>query len=232
MENNNNISNGATNQVSEFDKVFTNEIIKYGKITLLGAIPLCFIPVLYLWFRYGAVPEIKTILTGWFLIASVYGAEYIVTPISYFPVLGISGTYMAFLSGNIANMRVPCALVAQEAVGAEAGTPEGDIVATIGMAGSIITNIVILTIAVFGGNALFNYFPPTVIKAFDYVLPAIFGGLFSLFAVKFPKYGIFAIGIAAFLLGIVKVIPTILLVPICVFSTIGFSYISYKKKNY
>lgn len=231
MENNNNIATGSTNQANQFDKVFTQEIIKYGKLTLLGAIPLCFLPVLYLWIKYGAVPEVKTILTGWFLIASIYGAEYIVTPISYFPVLGISGTYMAFLSGNIANMRVPCALVSQEAVGAEAGTPEGDIVATIGMAGSIITNIIILTIAVIGGNVLFSYFPPVVVKAFDFVLPAIFGALFSLFAVKFPKYGIFGIGIAAFLLGIVKVIPTILLVPTCVFSTIGFAYISYKKKN-
>ena len=55
--------------------------------------------------------------------------------------------------------------------------------------------------------------------------------LFSLFAVKFPKYGIFGIAIAAFLLGVVRVIPTFLLVPLCVFSTIGFAYISYKKKN-
>lgn len=234
MESNNisaGITTDSTSQANQFDKVFTQEIIKYGKITLLGAIPLCFFPVIYIWIRYGAIPDVKTILTAWFMIASIYGAEYIVTPISYFPVLGISGTYMAFLSGNIANMRVPCALVAQEAVGVEGGTPEGDIVATIGMAGSIITNIIILTIAVMGGNILFSYFPPVVIKAFDFVLPAIFGALFSLFAVKFPKYGIFGIGIAAFLLGIVKVIPTILLVPICVFSTIGFAYISYKRKN-
>lgn len=228
---NSNITSGSMSQSEHFDTIFTQEIIKYGKITLLGAIPLCFFPVLYIWFRYGAVPDIKTILTGWFMIASIYGAEYIVTPISYFPVLGVSGTYMAFLSGNIANMRVPCALVAQEAVGVEGGTPEGDIVATIGMAGSIITNIIILTIAVMGGNVLFSYFPPKVIEAFDFVLPAIFGALFSLFAVKFPKYGAFGIGIAAFLLGVVKVIPTILLVPICVFSTIGFAYINYQRKN-
>lgn len=227
----NNIGPGSTNQANHFDEVFTKEIIKYGKITLLGAIPFCFLPALYLWFRYGAIPEVKTILTGWFMIASIYGAEYIVTPISYFPVLGVSGTYMAFLSGNIANMRVPCALVAQEAVGVEGGTPEGEIIATIGMAGSIITNIIVLTIAVMGGNVLFSYFPPTVVKAFDFVLPAIFGALFSLFAVKFPKYGVFGIGVAAFLLGIVKVIPTILLVPMCVFSTIGFAFVSYKKKN-
>lgn len=137
---------------------------------------------------------------------------------------------MAFLSGNIANMRVPCAVVAQDVVGVEAGTPEAEIVATLGMAGSIITNIIVVTIAAFAGKTLFNYFPPIVIESLDYVLPAIFGALFSLFAVKYPKYGVFGIGIAAFLLGIVKVIPTFLLVPLCVFSTIGFSIFSNKRK--
>lgn len=212
-----------------FNKIFTKEIIKAGKLTLLLAVPLSFFPALYLWIRYGAIPDIKTIFTGWFLIASIYGAEYFVTPISYFPILGISGTYMAFLSGNIANMRVPCAVVAQDVIGVEAGTPEAEIVATLGMAGSIITNLIVVTIAAFAGNTLFNYFPPIIIEALDYVLPAIFGALFALFAVKYPKYGAFAICIAAILLGIVKVIPTILLVPTCVFSTIGFSMYSYKK---
>lgn len=212
-----------------FDDIFTKEIIKAGKWTLLLAVPFCFFPPLYLWIRYGAIPDVKTILTGWFLIASIYGAEYFVTPISYFPILGVSGTYMAFLSGNIANMRVPCAVVAQDVLGVESGTPEAEIVATLGMAGSIITNIIVVTIAAFAGKTLFNYFPPIVIEALDFVLPAIFGALFALFAVKYPKYGVFGISIAAVLLGVVKVIPTILLVPICVFSTIGFSMYSYKK---
>ncbi len=213
-----------------FDDIFTKEIIKAGKWTLLLAIPFCFFPPLYLWIRYGAIPDVKTILTGWFLIASIYGAEYFVTPISYFPILGVSGTYMAFLSGNIANMRVPCAVVAQDVLGVESGTPEAEIVATLGMAGSIITNIIVVTIAAFAGKTLFNYFPPIVIEALDFVLRSIFGALFALFAVKYPKYGVFGISIAAVLLGVVKVIPTILLVPICVFSTIGFSMYSYKKK--
>lgn len=214
----------------DYHEIFTKEIIKAGKWTLLLAIPLCFFPAFYLWIRYGAIPDIKTIFTAWFLIASIYGAEYIVTPISYFPILGVAGTYMSFLSGNIANMRVPCAVVAQEVVGVEAGIPEAEIVATLGIAGSIITNVIVVTIAAFAGKVLFNYFPPVVIKALDYVLPAIFGALFSMFAVKYPKYGAFGLGIAATLLGIVKIIPTFLLVPICVFSTIGFSIFSYKKK--
>lgn len=217
------------NNTKTFDNIFSNEIIKTGRWTLLLAIPLCFFPAIYIWIRYGAVPEIKTILYGWFLIASVYGVEYVVTPISYYPILGNAGTYMAFLSGNIANVRVPCAVVAQDVIGVKAGTPEGEVVATLGMAGSIITNGIVVTIAALAGKTLFNYFPPIVIEALGYVLPAIFGALFALFAVKYPKYGTFAIIIAAVLLGIVKVIPTFLLVPMCVFGTMAFAYFSYKR---
>lgn len=42
-------------------------------------------------------------------IISSFGVLWFVEPISYYPVVGQIGTYMAFLSGNISNMRVPCA---------------------------------------------------------------------------------------------------------------------------
>ncbi len=216
--------------IDAYGEVFTKKIVKSGRLTLLLAIPLCFLPVMYLWLRYGAIPPVGKIFTAWFLIASIYGAEYIVTPISYFPILGMSGTYMSFLSGNIANMRVPCAVVAQDVIGVKAGTKEAEIVATLGIAGSIITNLIVVTIAALAGNALIEFFPPVIMEAFTFVLPAIFGALFAMFAVKYPKYGTFAIIVAAFLLVIVKVIPTWLVVPMCVFSTIGFSVYSYKSK--
>lgn len=42
-------------------------------------------------------------------------------------------------------MRVPCSSVAQEAAGVEMGSDKGSVVSTIGIAVSIIVNIVILT---------------------------------------------------------------------------------------
>lgn len=216
---------------NNFDEVFSKEIVKYGKITLLGAIPLCFLPALYLYLVHDAVPSLQVILTGWFLIASIYGVEYVVTPISYFPILGKSGTYMAFLSGNIANMRVPCAIIAQDVVGTKPGTNEAEVVATLGMAGSVITNLIVTTLAAIGGFWLYNLFPPIVLEALNYVLPSIFGALFALHAIKNPKYGAFGLGIALFLLGVVGVLPTILVVPICVFGTMAFAGITYKRSK-
>ena len=188
-----------------------------------------FLTTLYLWVKYGALPPVKNIITGWFLVVSVYGSYYFIEPISYFPVLGVSGTYMSFLSGNIGNMRVPCAAVAQEALKVEPGSKKAELVATLGIAGSIITNLIVVTIAAIAGNGIMQILPPVVVKAFDYVLPSIFGSMFAMFAVKYPKYGAFAISLTLFLLGIVKVLPVYVLIPVCVFSTIGFATNSYKK---
>lgn len=214
-----------------YDEVFTNQIIKAGKWTLLISIPLSFLPAIYIWSRYDAIPPLRNILTGWFLIVSIYGAWYIVEPISYFPILGTAGTYMSFLSGNIANMRVPCAAVAQDVLEVEPGSKEAELVATLGIAGSIVTNLIIVTIAALAGNKLISYFPPIVVQAFDFVLPAIFGALFVMFSIKYPKYGVFAIALGVLTLGVIKVIPTWGVIPICVFSTIAFAVNSYKKEQ-
>ena len=85
-----------TSADTSFEQSFTRPVIRIGRWTLLLAIPLCFLPAIYLWLRYGALPPLGAILTGWFLIASIYGSWYFVEPISYFPVLGLSGTYMSF----------------------------------------------------------------------------------------------------------------------------------------
>ena len=214
-----------------YDESFTKHIISAGRWTLLLAAPLSFLPAIYLWVRYGTIPPLGSILTGWFLIFSIYGSWYIVEPLSYFPILGLSGTYMSFLSGNIANMRVPCAAVAQEVLKVEPGTKKAELVATIGIAGSIITNLIVVTIAAIAGNELFKFFPPVVVKAFDFVLPAIFGALFVMFSIKYPIYGIFAIAVGMFLLGVVKVLPTWAIIPINIFTTIAFAIYLFNRRN-
>ena len=99
--------------MNNYEKSFTKPIIRYGSLTNLLAIPLCFIPAIYLWLVKGAFPGWNNILTGWMYVASMFAIYSVVEPICYFPILGLPGTYMSFLSVNIVNMRLPCALVAQ-----------------------------------------------------------------------------------------------------------------------
>ncbi len=218
-------------KAGSYKTMFTDPIIRLGKITLLVAVPMSLLPALYIGFKYNAFPAISNILTAWFLVASIYGVEYFMTPISYYPILGNAGTYMAFLSGNIANVRVPCAIVAQEAVGVNAGTEEGELVATIGMAGSIITNLIVVTIAALAGNIILAALPAGVKEAFNYVLPAIFGALFALFAIKYPKFAAFGMSLAIFLVFIIGTLPTVVVVPLCSFGTIAFAIWMTRREN-
>lgn len=215
--------------MNNYEKSFTKPIIRYGSLTNLLAIPLCFIPAIYLWLVKGAFPGWNNILTGWMYVASMFAIYSVVEPICYFPILGLPGTYMSFLSGNIGNMRVPCAVVAQESLGVEPGTKKAELIATLGIAGSIFTNTIMVTIAAIGGAALMSIFPPVVLTAFKYVSSAIFGAMFAMFASKNLKYGAFALVVVMAML-LSKAIPVYIMIPIVVFSTAIFGVFDYNKK--
>lgn len=216
--------------MNNYEKSFTKPIIKYGSLTNLLAIPLCFVPAIYLWLVKGAFPGWNNILTGWMYIASMFAIYSVVEPICYFPILGLPGTYMSFLSGNIGNMRVPCAVIAQESLGVEPGTKKAELIATLGIAGSIFTNVIMVTIAAIGGSALMSLFPPVILTAFKYVSSAIFGAMFAMFASKNLKYGAFALVIVMAML-LSKAIPVYIMIPIAVFSTAIFGVVDYNKKQ-
>ena len=216
--------------MNNYEKSFTKPIIRYGSLTNLLAIPLCFIPAIYLWLLKGAFPGWNNILTGWMYVASMFAIYSVVEPICYFPILGLPGTYMSFLSGNIGNMRVPCAVVAQESLGVEPGTKKAELIATLGIAGSIFTNTIMVTIAAIGGAALMSVFPPVVLTAFKYVSSAIFGAMFAMFASKNLKYGTFALVVVMAML-LSKAIPVYIMIPIAVFSTAIFGVFDYNKKQ-
>ena len=95
---------------------------------------------------------------------------------------------MSFLSGNISNLRMPCAAMALDVTNTEPGTKEAEVVSTLGIAGSIITNLIGVTLAAFIGTALIRIFPPIIADAFRaYTIPAIFVAVFGQFAIKYPK---------------------------------------------
>ena len=102
-----------------YSKTYMPSIIRWGKITMLLGILTCFLPALVISFVYGHMPPVSAIIAGTISQISVSCAFYIVEPISYFPILGIPGTYLTFLSGNTSNMRIPCSSVAQEAAGVD-----------------------------------------------------------------------------------------------------------------
>lgn len=215
----------APENAKEFDELYTKPIIHYGRLTNLIAIVLCFIPAIVIWLYFGYIPAVQDILTGWGLIASIYLVFAFIEPISYYPVVGLSGVYMVCLSGNIANVRIPCAAMAQKVIGTTPGTKKAELVSTLGIAGSIITNLALTTLAAVAGAAIMSVLPDVVIEALGYVSPAIFGAMFGMQAVKNPRYAIFA-AVLGFLALYVFGLPAYVAVPVLVFGTVAFGMLT------
>lgn len=173
-----------------FDNVYMPKMHRMGKLTGAAAVLLSFGPAAVLAVMYGLLPRWEALITAFISIASAVGVLWFVEPISYFPVIGPVGTYMAFVSGNISNMRIPCASVAQVSAGVKPGTPEGSIIATLGMAVSIIINISVLTVGVIAGSSALAALPPGVTEALNYLLPALFGALLVQFGIRQKKLAV------------------------------------------
>lgn len=186
-----------------------------------------FAPPLYIYFAYGVIPSIGEIIKAFILIAPYAVVLQIVEPPSYFPILGIPGTYMAFLAGNISNVRVPASAVAQNAAGVKEGSPEGAVISTIAIGISVLVNLDILTVGVFVGEKLLASFPPILNDALKYILPSVFGGVFGSFAMRNIKLAVVALAVNI-LLVVIGIIPTTVIAPIGVVITI---LIGVKMKN-
>lgn len=123
--------------------------------------------------------------------------------VAYAPLLGTGGTYLGFITGNLSNLKVPCAMNARKMMGTQVGTKENEIVSTISIATSAITTTVVIAL----GVLLMRYLTPVLeapvmLPAFKTVIPAMFGALGIRYASDNPKVAILPIvmGITIFLL--------------------------------
>ena len=96
----------------------------YGRIGLwIGIILLLAAPFLF-GVSLDAMPDLGAFGKGLAQIAIIYIPSCIVEFLIYMPMLGAGGSYLAFITGNLINMKIPCALNARDIVGTEAGTTE------------------------------------------------------------------------------------------------------------
>ncbi|WP_055078062.1 hypothetical protein [Lagierella massiliensis] len=214
---------------NNYDKIFTKPIIRVGRAVNLLAVITSLFPAFMLYFKFDTFPGIASILKGWGLVLSVFLIVAIVEAVSYFPVLGLSGTYMSFIAGNIGNMRVPCSLIAQESLGTQPGTKKAELVSTLGIAGSVVTNIIVVTVAAIGGQALMSIFPPAVLESFTYVAPSILGAAFGMYAVKDLKLGLLALSTGLIMLLVLKINSFAIMIPANVLISILVAVFVYKK---
>lgn len=181
---------------------------------------------------FSAVPDWNGLFKGLVATAPMYWAVGVVEVITYIPMLGAGGSYLSFVTGNISNLKLPCALGALEQAGVKADTEEGEVISTIAIAVSSIVTTVIIIIGVLLIIPLQPILQnPALEPAFNQILPALFGGLGIVFISKNWK-----IAIAPIVLMLILFIFTGLgagdvgiMVPVGVLFTIAISRIMYKK---
>ena len=183
-------------------------------------------------FIFKALPDWNGLLKGLIATAPMYWAVGVVEVITYIPMLGAGGSYLSFVTGNISNLKLPCALGALEQAGVKADTEEGEVISTIAIAVSSIVTTVIIIIGVLLIIPLQPILQSKVLEpAFNQILPALFGGLGIVFISKNWK-----IAVTPIILMLVLFIFTGLsagdvgiMVPVGVLFTIAISRIMYKK---
>lgn len=192
------------NTMSVYESEYIPFIHKFGRFTnLLGAV-LAFLPLLVLAFVYNLRPSASAIIAGAVMQLSITGIFCFLEPITYAPILGPAGTYMSFLSGNVTNLRVPAAAAAMTAADVTPGSEKGSVIATVGMAVSIIVNVLFLTVGVVLGSSILSALPASVVAALNNILPALFGALLAQQFVNNPKIGSVAIVLTGIMFALYK----------------------------
>lgn len=143
-------------------------------ITLVMLVGAPFVMGMYL----GAMPDMAAVAKGFLAVGLVWTVSCIAEYLIYTPMLGAGGGYLAFITGNLINMKIPCAMNARDMVGAKTGTPENEIISTLSIATSSLVTILVLAAGVV---LLIPLQPilqaPALQPAFDNVVPALFGAM-------------------------------------------------------
>ncbi len=150
----------------------------YGRIGLTIGLVLMLACPFAMGLVLGAMPDMSAFWKGFAQVALVYIPSCAVEFLVYTPMLGAGGSYLAFITGNLINMKIPCMMNARGITDAEAGSPESEIVSTLSIAASAVTTTVVIALGVL---LLIPLQPilssPVLAPAFDNVVPALFGAL-------------------------------------------------------
>ena len=191
-------------QKEQFFIEFNNSLHRLGRLLLIVALILLLSVPFVVGALNGVAPELGGFLSGIAKVGIIYIPVAIVEFLVYTPMLGVGGSYISFLTGNVTNMKIPCAMNARDMAGTTVGTPENEIISTISTA----TSAIVTTLVIVVGVIMITPLQPvlqseTLLPAFNNVVPALFGALGLKYFAKSPKIAVIPLGLMALLCIIV-----------------------------
>lgn len=182
----------------------------------------------------GAMPNLSAVAKGFISVGLVWTVSSVVEFLIYTPMLGSGGSYLAFITGNLINMKIPCAMNAKEIAGTKSGTTENEIVSTLSIASSSLTTIVILALGVLLLVPLQPVLQSPVLQpAFENVVPALFGAMAYKYFRKNIKLALVPLLVMSVLFVLVPALisqTSMMIIPSGAL-TIGLAFLLFKKNR-
>ena len=182
----------------------------------------------------GAMPDLGAVARGFLSVGLVWTVSSVVEFLVYTPMLGAGGSYLAFITGNLINMKIPCAMNAKELVDAKSGTAENEVISTLSIATSSLVTILVLALGVL---LLLPLQPvlqsPVLAPAFGNVVPALFGAMAYKYYRKAPLLSLAPLTVMVLLFTLVPSLTSstsFMIIPSGALA-IGFSYLAYRKQK-
>ncbi|HWQ98612.1 MAG TPA: hypothetical protein VN538_11040 [Clostridia bacterium] len=211
---------------------YRDSVHRMGRVWILSALALLLAVPAAICIYYKAWPPVTGILKGLLSIVPIFWTVGVIEVFTYVPMLGTGGSYLGFVTGNLANLKVPCALNSMDRAGVQAGTEEGEVISTLAIA----TSSIVTTVIIAAGVLLLSQIAPVLQSpvlqpAFENILPALFGALGVVFIAKDWKIAIAPLAVMVTLFLLVPSLASAvgILVPVGALIAIGVARILYKK---
>ena len=182
---------------------YNNTLHLLGRLTLILATVLLIAVPFIVSVLNGVQPSLSGFINGFIKVGMIYIPMAIVEFLIYTPMLGVGGSYLSFLTGNVTNMKIPVVMNSKEIAQTESGTIEHEIISTI----SVAVSAMVTTLVIVAGVLLIVPLQPilqneALLPAFNNVVPALFGALGLKYFAKSPK---------------IAVIPLLVMSLLCIF---------------
>ena len=214
-----------TAATSRSQRTYSQETHIYGRIWTACAILMFLMVPLAICVHYNAWPAFTDVFRGLLGVAPVFWTVGIIEVFTYAPMLGTGGTYLAFVTGSLATLKVPCVLNALEGANVKSGSDEAEALSTIAVATSSLVTTLVIALGVFGIRYLQPILESPVLRpAFDHITPALMGALGVVYIAKNPRLAVCPLLI---MIALFIAVPSLsssvgILVPVAALITLGW----------
>jgi hypothetical protein len=164
--------------IKQINTDYDNKVHFAGRLTTFVAVLMMLAVPSVVCLYYNIFPTMNGFLKGLAMVWMIYFPICIAEVLTYTPMVGIGGAYLSFISGNLSNMKIPCAAMAMDNAGVKGSTDERDVIATLSIATSTIVTEIILIVGVIALVPLTPLLTSKILEpAFQNILPALFGAL-------------------------------------------------------